>query len=321
MSKLILSLALFAALLLPSPVPAAAAEKAPLAVTVSIPPLKYFLEAVGGGAVAVTVMAGKGQDPHSYEPTAAQMTGVAGAELYFTIGVPFETQWLPRFQSLNPAMRVVSLFDAVEKLQGKPDLALRDTLPGKGHRHRAHGHGAHDNDHGHDEHGHGLETDDPHVWLSPEAMLRTIPVMVAALAEKRPEQAEAFKERGEALRAAVAECDAAIRGILEPVKGGTFLTLHQSWTYYARNFGLREVSVELEGREPGPKSMAMLMDFAAANNVRLIVADSMAARSTVRAIAQNMKGRIVTAEPLAEDWPAALKEFSRNLAEALREAQ
>ncbi len=113
-------------LLLPAP-----AVAAPVAVTVSIPPQKYFVEYIGGDAVAVTVMTAKGQDPHSYEPTAAQMERIAGTELYFTIGVPFETQWLPKFQSLNPSMRVVNLLGAISRIKGKPDLALRDTAPDK----------------------------------------------------------------------------------------------------------------------------------------------------------------------------------------------
>ncbi|MCC8194334.1 MAG: zinc ABC transporter substrate-binding protein, partial [Deltaproteobacteria bacterium] len=100
-------LAFFVFLVLPAP-----AAAAPVAVTVSIPPQKYFVEKIGGDAVSVTVMTAKGQDPHSYEPTAAQMEGISRAELYFTIGVPFETQWVPKFRSLNPTMLVVDLLRA-----------------------------------------------------------------------------------------------------------------------------------------------------------------------------------------------------------------
>lgn len=318
MNKTGIFFVLFAVLLLPA---SAAAAAPPLAVTVSIPPLKYFMEAVGGDKVAVTVMAGKGQDPHSYEPTAAQMTGITKAELYFTIGVPFETQWLPRFQSLNPSMRTVSLLSAADRLQGKPDLALRDARPGRGRGGHTHDHNDDHDEHVHGEHHeHGLETDDPHVWLSPEAMMKTIPLMVAALADKRPEHAEEFSLRGAALAGNVTDLDAAIRKMFDGIKDKTFLTFHQSWAYYAHNYALREVSVELEGREPGPRSMAMLTDFAKKNNVRVIVADSMAGKATVRAMAGNMGARIVMADPLAEDWPAALLKFSKDLASALQGA-
>lgn len=302
-------LSLFLVLLFP-----ALAGAAPIAVTVSIPPQKYFVEQVGGNDVTVTVMAAKGQDPHSYEPTAAQMESIAGAELYFTIGVPFEARWVPKLQSLKPSMRIVSLLGAIPRIEGKPDLALRETPPGKG-RNRHGGHD-HEND-GHGRHHHGLDTDDPHVWLSPDDMAKAVPVIVAALGEKRPDLAETFKQRGAELRKSLASLSARIHGMLDKAGAGTFLTFHQSWAHYARNFSLREASVELEGREPGPKSMAMLMDFAKANHIRVIVADAMTSRSAVEAIASNINATVIYAVPLAEDWPGALLEFSGKLAAAL----
>lgn len=295
----------------------AADGKSPLHVTVSIPPLTYFLEHIGGDAVSVTTMAAKGQDPHSYEPTATQMAAITRAELYFTIGVPFETQWVPKFRQLNPSMQVVNLLDAVDRIKGKPDLALRDTLPGKGRQQAR----DRDHDHGHGHHHHGLDSDDPHVWLAPADMMRTIPLITKALTEKRPELKQNFSERAEKLTGEVQALMTSIESIMAPHEGKTFLTFHQSWAHYARNFNLREVSVELEGREPGPKSMAMLMDFAKANNIKVIVTDPMTPKASADAIARSLKAQIVLADPLTEDWPGALLDFSRKLAGVLAEEQ
>ena len=284
----------------------AEAAQGPLAVTVSIPPLKYFVEQIGGGNVDVTVMAAKGQDPHTYEPTASQMKGISGSELYFAIGVPFETQWLPKFRSMNPSLRVISL-DVVDRIKGKPDLALRDTLPGKGRQQHNHGH-----------YHHSLETDDPHVWMSPMNMRHAIPVIAEALGEKRPDLKESFSKRAEALQGDIVGLEAHIRELFAPLSRRTFLTFHQSWAYYAHDFTLREVSVELDGRQPGPKSMAMLMHFAKDNNITVIVADVMTSRSAVDAIARNINATVVIASPLEENWPDALMDFSQKLAAAMQ---
>lgn len=289
---------------------APAAFAKPLAVTVSIPPQKFFVEKIGGDEVAVTVMTGKGRDPHSYEPTAAQMEAMARAELYIAIGVPFETQWLPKFRNLNPLLRVVSLPDNVPRLQGKPDLALRGK--GSGYSDRSHeGHG----------HRHGLETDDPHIWLSPKVMAAAIPAIAAALSEARPEKAALFAERAAVLAREVETLDAEITSLFAPLpeQKKLFLTFHQSWAYFAHNYTLREVSVELEGREPSPRDMAKLMEFAAKNGISVIVADPMTSKSMVAAIAGSINGTAVTANPLDENWPGALRDFSRNLARALAE--
>jgi len=306
---------LFSLILLALTVLPVAAVANSITVSVSIPPQKYFVEKIGGNAVSVTVMTAKGQDPHSYEPTAAQMEGITKTDIYFTIGVPFETQWISKFTSLNPNMRVVSLVSAVDRIQGKPDLALRNTLPGKGKHtpkkndHKGHAHAGH--------HHHGLETDDPHIWLSPVDMMRTVPTMVEALSQKCPDQAEVFATRAEALLREMENLDAQIRELLAPVKARAFLTFHQSWAHYARNYALREASVELEGRDPGPKSMALLIDFAKTNNIRVIVEDSMTSSSSAKAIANHLKAETIHSRPLDEDWPGALLEFSKTLAKAL----
>jgi zinc transport system substrate-binding protein len=307
---------------------------APVAVTVSIPPQKYFVERIGGDAVTVAVMAAKGRDPHAYEPSAAQMRHISRTELYIAVGVPFESRWLPKFQALNPAMRVVSLLEGLPRLAGKPDLALRggEERAGRGQaRHGETSHGAghkkgpmEDHREGHAEvhgkaHGHGLETDDPHIWLSPRAMIRAIPTMTAALSAARPEQSALFEARAAQLTKETRELEARIASLFAavPEEKRLFLTFHQSWTYYAENFGLREASVELGGREAGPKSMELLMDFALRHKIRVIVADDMTGKSSVAAIAQSIRGTATTASPLEENWPESLEKFSEALAGAL----
>lgn len=281
----------------------------PVAVTVSIPPQKYFVEAIGGDDVVVTVMTGKGRDPHSYEPTAAQMANIARTELYIAIGVPFESQWLPKFASLAPSMRVVYLHRNIEWLTGKPDLALRDATGRRAAQKQDTHHHAHDH-----------AGDDPHIWLSPTVMADTVPLIVTALCKARPEKAALFTERGNELMKKTRALDAAITALFAPLAANerVFLTFHQSWAYYAHNYGLREAAVELEGREVGPKSMALLLDFATKNSIRVIVADPMTNKSALAAIANSLNAKVITATPLEENWPVAMRTFSEDLAKALR---
>ncbi|CAK7071005.1 MAG: hypothetical protein DELT_01881 [Desulfovibrio sp.] len=292
------------------------AHASPIAVTVSIPPQKYFVEAVGGDDVVVTVMTGKGRDPHSYEPTAAQMEGISKAEVYIAIGVPFETQWLPKFAALNPAMRTVFLLRGVERITGQPDLALRDS----GGARFARSEKKEDTHDGCAHHHHGLEGDDPHIWLSPKVMADTIPAIVQALAKARPGKAAAFEERGKKLTAKTLQLDSDITALFAslPAERRTFLTFHQSWAYYARNYGLREAAVELEGREIGPKSMALLIDFAKKNAITVIVSDPTTNKSALAAVAKSLNAKTLAATPLEEDWPASMRGFSEKLAKAMQ---
>ncbi len=299
------ALAFLAAALLPFSAPRAAAG--PLPVSVSIPPQKYFIEKIGGPDVAVTVLADKGRDPHTYEPTASQMAQVGKAAVYFAVGVPFETRWLPRFQALNKTMAVVRLQDGVTRLRGKPDLALRES----GWR-DVHGH----------EHEHGLETDDPHLWLSPHAVKQFIPLIADALSRAVPEKEAAFRARAAAFAAEIDALDSRIAALFAPLPPDrrTFLTFHQGWAYFASNYNLHEASVELEGKEPGPRGMAALFAFAEKKKITAVVADPLSPKSTVAAIAGQIKARIIDAAPLDENWPDALQRFAAKLAPALANA-
>ncbi len=295
-----------AAILFPAVCPAAAPADAPLPVAVSIPPQRCFVEQIGGPDVSVTVLVDKGRDPHSYEPTAAQMVQVGKAVLYFAVDLPFESQWLPRFQSLNKNMTVLRHIDVITRLHGKPDLALRSAgSPGRNAK-----------EHGHD---HGLEGDDPHIWLSPRVVLQIIPQICDALSRARPEKRAEFQARAAAFTATVSALDARMAALFAPLPRDrrTFLTFHQGWAYFAHNYDLREASVELQGKEPGPKGMAALLDFAAREKIRVVVTDPMANAGTVAAIASNIKARVIAASPLDPDWPGEMWRVASALSSAL----
>ena len=59
-------------------------------VFVSILPQAFFVEQVGGSRVEIDVLVGPGQSPATYEPTPKQMARLPRADIYFSIGVPFE---------------------------------------------------------------------------------------------------------------------------------------------------------------------------------------------------------------------------------------
>ena len=281
----------------------------PLSVLVSIPPQKYFVERIGGTHVAVTVMVAKGKDPHSYEPTAAQMVSAAKASLYFSIGVPFEAQWLPRLRELNKGLTLVNHTKGLEPLKQVPALELRP--PAESAKAEEH----HDDD-GHD---HGLDASDPHIWMSPKVVARIALQIRDALIQARPDKTEEFSVSAAAFIQEVTDLDAKIMKLFAPLpeEKRTFLTLHQSWGYFAQAYGLHEMAVELEGKEPGPKGMARLTALAKTNSIRVLLADAMANRNTVASVASGIGGTVVQAFPLAERWDAELWRMAQALSQAM----
>ena len=274
---------------------------APLPVLVSIPPQKYFVERVGGDRVAVTVLVAKNRDPHSCGPTASQMARAHTARLYFAVGVPFERQWLPRIQALAPDMAVVR--------HSRDGLPAKSKPGAKPDRHDAHA--GHDHDHG----------DDPHIWVSPAMVRLMAPEIRDALCAADPAGAAIYRKNSDAFVAEVDALNARIAALFKPIPDAkrVFLSLHEGWAYYAANFGLHELTVELDGKEPGPKSMAAIIKKAKERKVNTVVVDSSTSKATAAALQENLKARLVRANALEENWPDFLWRFSSALAQSLQQ--
>lgn len=113
-------------------------------ITVSISPLKYFVEAVRGNDFTVNVMVPPGASPHTYEPMPGQVIALSKSVAYISVGyLGFELTWLDRFFEVNSKMKKLSLAD-------NQDLIRSEESP----------EGAGDHDH---------EGVDPHFWISPSS--------------------------------------------------------------------------------------------------------------------------------------------------------
>ena len=298
------------------------AVTAPLPVVVSIAPQKYLVERIAGNTVSVSVLVTPGSDPHSYEPTPAQMKDCANAALYFTIGLPFEDAWLPRLGGAVKDLKVASMIKGIQRLpstdaDGHPAGAHEEKSDhGKKEAHDAddHGHG-HSREHGDSPahgHGHTHEGEDPHVWLSPMLVRAMLPGIARELGRALPGQAPLFRANAEKLSAELEALDAELAQKFNavPPDKRVFLTFHPAWRYFAYNYGLRELSIEVEGKEPGPKTMKAVVDAARTYGLTVIFAEPQFPKATAQAIAANIGAKVETLDPLAEDLPANLRHVS-----------
>ena len=265
----------------------AAFASTPLPISVSILPQKYFVERVGGQHVAVSVMVRPGQSPETYEPTSRQMTALARAQLYFSIGVPFEASWMTRILAANPALQIVPL---------QRGIAL---LPLTG----ASGEPA------------GM---DPHVWTSPQRVKVMAAGIRDALIKTDPTHRGDYDANEQAFRTELNTLDQNIRAILAPVKGKAFMVFHPAWGYFANDYGLRQIPIAAEGKEPGAKALAQAIELGKREGVKVIFVQTQFSRHTAETIAAAMGARVVGVDPLAENYPQNLLRVAHAFASALQ---
>ncbi len=270
---------------------------------VSVLPLKYFVERIGGEGVEVSVMVGPGRSPATYEPTPRQMAELSRAQIYYRVGVPFEQVWMQRVADLNPKLRVVDLREGIH---------LR-ILPAHHHEDME----EHQGPEAHDHREAAAEEKDPHIWTDPRLVKIMAEKIRQTLTALNPAGSDEYAANYRAFAADLDRLDRFIRDRLAGVKQRKFLVFHPAWGYFADAYGLEQVAVEAEGKEPGPQALARIIALAREEEIRIIFVQQQFSQTTARTVARAIGGRVVAVDPLAEDYIANMRlaagAFARSL--------
>jgi zinc transport system substrate-binding protein len=268
---------------------------APLTVFVSIAPQKYFVEKIGGDRVDVSVLVEPGGNPHTYEPKPRQMAALSKTKIFFAIGVTFEEAWLDRIAALNKAMRIVHTETGIERRE----MAT-------------HPHAEAGSDHDH-------ASGDPHVWLSPPLVMLQARNILQALTEADPAGRNHYERNYKAFIEEIVDLDAELRAIFAESGGSrTFMVFHPSWGYFAEAYGLKQVAVETEGKEPKPRELKDLVEFARERDIRVIFVQPQFSRKGAEVIAREIGAQVAVADSLAEDWARNLRAVAGQFKKALK---
>ncbi|MEJ2422875.1 MAG: zinc ABC transporter substrate-binding protein [Candidatus Thiodiazotropha sp.] len=264
----------------------------PLRVFVSVLPIQNFVEQVGGEWVEVNTLVRPGQSPHNYDPSPQQIAALSLARLYLRTGVPFEDAWMDRIRSANSAMRVVDLRDGIELFQA-PVL-----------------------DHDHEHEGH--DEFDPHIWTDPVRVIHMAGVIRDNLSDLDPGHREDYQRNHDRFVAALRQLDQEIGGLLKSSKGREFLVFHPSWGYFAQRYGLVQVPIEHQGKEPGARVLTHLIDQARDEDIRVIFVQPQFDQRLAAQVAKAVDGRVIAVDPLALDYIENLRRVAEQFAGVLQ---
>jgi zinc transport system substrate-binding protein len=289
----------------------AAAEKVPsdkLHVVVSILPQAYFVERVGGERVDVEVLVGPGQSPHAYDLAPKQLEALSHAKVYFRIGIDFELTLVPRIQQLFKDLKVV------DQRAGVP---LRMLTADEVSAEEAH--------EGHDEsHGHEPNTNagrpDPHIWLNPLLAKTQARTICDALVDLDPQHTPDYRKNLAAFEADLDRVHEVLASTLAPLKGRKMFVFHPAFGYFADAYGLKQVPVEIEGKEPTAKQLAELIARAKSDRVKVIFVQPQFSRKSAEAIAQAIGGAVVPIDDLSRDYLKNLEDIAAKIKTALEQS-
>ena len=252
-----------------------------LTVFVSVWPQRFFVEQIGGPAVSVRAMVREGFNPATYEPTPRQIAALGQADIYVRSGVPFEDSWMQRISSVNPGLLLLDMREGVELIK------LDDSH-------------------------HGLVMD-PHIWTDPLLVKHHVALLRDRLMERLPGHAHAINANYAAFVSQLEALDEEIRQSLAHLEGKRFLVFHPAWGYFARRYGLEQIAVEHEGKEPTAAQLARLITLARNAGTRFILVQPQQNARIAQTLADAIGARVVTVDPLSEDYFASLRDMVRVL--------
>lgn len=264
------------------------ARAATIDVAVSVAPQAALVEAVGGPWVRVHVAVPEGASPHVFDPTPREVAALAGARLYVATGVEVELQLVPRLRAMVSELMVIGPVATVD--------------PHAGHDHTV-----------------DCSHHDPHLWLDPRLASDQVGEVAVALAELLPAHADQIAERAAAEQARLAALHDELASILAPVRGRDMVVAHPAYGRLAAAYGLEQVAVEHDGREPSPRQLAQVLQRVRDRGATALFVQPQFSMSAARGLAEAAGVSLVVLDPLARDYHANMRTMARTIAEVLSE--
>ena len=245
-------------------------NKTKSSVAVTIAPQKYLLEKIVGDRYDVVTLLSANDDPETYDPTVTSLMSLQDSKAFFRVGtLGFELAALGKITESMPDMKIVNSSEGITLLEG------------------THG---------------GPRGYDPHVWTSVRNARIMARNMYNAMVRLDPKSEKYFTRRYKALDHDLQQTDSLIAARLAGAKGHTFMMRHPSLGYFARDYGLKQLTLELNGKEPTPRELRHRLDEAAGANPDVFFIEKGKGADAARSVATNMNIPVVEISLLDYDW-------------------
>lgn len=306
--------------------------------TVTIPPIAWFVEAIAGDDFTINVMLPPGADHHIWEPLPAQINSLSGSEAFIMNGqLEFEHAWMDRFRQVNSKMQILDLSRNIELIGAGGNHEGEVDVDHEGHN-EDEGDIDHEGDHevktGADPEGHheaksgddheayheGIAGDDhaehrhtgadPHFWMSPAAAAVMAADIKDFLTGLNPASADKYERNHSILADTIAALDEMVRSAVGTMNTGTVMIYHPALAYMARDYGFEQLTFEDEGKSPSPARMKELIDIAREKKIKSIFIQAEYDLRNAESLSRETGAELVVINPMNRNWPEAVVEVA-----------
>lgn len=283
-------------------------------ITVSIEPLRFFTEAIAGPDWTIETLVPNGASPETYDPTPRQLAQLAESKACLRISyVGYEMVWSSRLAENAPHVPFMNMSEGIDLIFDSHHA----------HHHHHEGHPGNYEEQEEEHHHTASEAEggvEPHVWNSPANARIIAGNILKAMITLDKAQAESYRIRYDSLCQRIDRCDSLVRELLsQPDASGAFMIYHPALSYFARDYGLTQIAIETDGKEPSAARMKELNKLCKEKHVQVIFIQPEFDRRNAEAIAKQTGARIVSINPLSYQWEEELIATARALTQTATE--
>ena len=260
-------------------------EQRPIVIT-TISPYAFLVEKIAGGFVCVKTVVPPLANAHLFEPTPKNLEAFKKAKLWIRMGEGFENQLLSSLRIHNPKLIILEAWKGLSLISHHP-AGKKTACCGAWDR---------------------------HIWLSPRLLMQQMPQIAAALISICPEHTEEITKRLGVFLEELEALDQRLSALFSEKKGRAILVAHPSFSYFCRDYGLTQLSIEQEGKDPLPKQLQVLFSKAKNQKHRFLFVQPQFSQKGAKQVADKLSLSLYTIDPYAYDYLESLEAFAQILA-------
>lgn len=265
-------------------------------VAATIFPLADIAENIGHDKVEVVNIVKPGASPHTFEVEPSDVKQLQGTDILFAIGGRLDN-WTTDILTVEKTAKLV----IVDENIAKNEFRFKHT-----HQHHEDAHADEadreekQNEEHEDEHHDQDRNYDPHYWLSVKNVKIIAENIAESLIELDPDNAQFYRDNLSAYQQDLDQAADEIEETLKNVDKNKLIVFHESWNYFANEFGLKVVGVFAlsPGKEPTPQQLAHLYDTAQQYDIGAVFSEPQLSPETLRPFVEDLDLELYVLDPL-----------------------
>jgi len=259
------------------------AQKEPT-ITVSYPTQKYLTEKITGEGFNINTLIMPGINPENYDPSISSLVALQNSKVYFRMNTPgFEETILTKIRSNYSDVEIIDVSKGVSRIKGTHKL------------HKGEG--------------------DPHLFGSVKNMKQIASNIYSCILKIDGKNRSKYQHNYQELQKSLEILDDSISSILKDCKGSSFMVMHPSLSYFARDYGLHQISIEDNGKEMTPKQLGQRLNEAREHGVKVLFYESENAPAQAKLISERLGINLVKFSLVSEDWSEQMLKIANAIAD------